>query len=149
MGTPQERCSPQSFPMFTKLPLEIRLMIWETLIPRAQVVEVEYSAALGGWFCPMHSGSNPYSHLAIYKESRAIYLKAWRPMLPYLPSNTTLFLPEAMLEKYRDSYPNAMRIPKSPTSSASRYKLNTHHRYAALNKNIVPETKLSNDISIP
>ena len=119
-------------------------MIWEILLPCARVVEVEWSAALDGWFCPMHSGSSPCSHLSICKESRTIYLKSWRPILPYLPSNTTLFLPQAMLDKYGDSYPNAMPTPKSPTTSASRYKMSTHHRYATSKKNNVPDTRFSN-----
>ncbi|PVH79000.1 hypothetical protein DL98DRAFT_589781 [Cadophora sp. DSE1049] len=139
METPSDSVALLTFPKFPKVPLELQRMIWENALPGAQVVEIEWSADLDDWFCPMHSGSKPCSHLSTCKESRAVYLKYWLPIFPYLPSNTHLFYPDCAFDFDKRSFRNALPYPKSPTSSASRYEMTTNHCYAKSSKNTAPK----------
>lgn len=79
----------------------------------------------------MHSGRKPCSHLAVCKESRDVYLKAWLPIFPYLPSNAHLGDDEVPQNCSRvPASPSRLPYPESLTSSVSRYEMSTHHRYA-------------------
>ncbi|KAG4430737.1 hypothetical protein IFR05_013778 [Cadophora sp. M221] len=104
---------------------------WEKALPEPQVVEVEWSSDLDDCFYRMHSGRKPCSHLSVCKESRGVYLKAWLPIFPYLPSNAHLEDVEASRSHSRAPVsPSLLPYPESPTSSASRYDMGTNHRYS-------------------
>lgn len=82
---PQEPSPPKKSGPFSKLPIELRFEIWSLLLPGPRVVEFEWSDDLNGWFCPRESASCPSILLWINQESRAYYLKNWRPLAPCKP----------------------------------------------------------------
>jgi hypothetical protein len=49
--TPPSKHTPDTFHLFPKLPIELRLQIW-SLAPDARVVEVIFCGTYEEWYCP-------------------------------------------------------------------------------------------------
>jgi hypothetical protein len=64
-----------------QLSAELRLMIFDLLVPGPRVVEFEWNKSIG-WYCPRESASSPSILLSINRESRGYYLSKWLPLAP-------------------------------------------------------------------
>jgi hypothetical protein len=82
----------KTFHLFSKLPIELRLIIWESACPDGRVLEVSFSYVQrpSMWLSPRESSPTPSSLLLANKEARQVYLSKWFPLLPSIP--THLFL---------------------------------------------------------
>jgi hypothetical protein len=69
-----------TFHLFPKLPIELRLKIWSE-VPEARVVEIEwFEQPESKWIAPAESAHRPCGLLGVNKEARAEYLKRWSPL---------------------------------------------------------------------
>ncbi|CZR67215.1 uncharacterized protein PAC_17114 [Phialocephala subalpina] len=61
---------PTTFKSFQKLPIELRLIIWNLALPGPRVVEIEWSKRTDSRFCPTDSSYTPCAFFQACKESR-------------------------------------------------------------------------------
>jgi len=85
-------------------------MVWQISVPEGRIVEIDWSDETQKWYCPTEGAEKPCSHPTTCVNFREVYLRYWKPILPYIKATLVMrFLQPLPLVD------NGAYIPDGPT----------------------------------
>jgi hypothetical protein len=126
-----------TFYLFNKLPIELRLKIWEDALSEPRIIEVEWCQTHEEWFCPTESYVDPsLGVIRANKESWTVYSKVMIPFLKQVRSSSGACIhsdTEISTSPFSHINPSIDTLYIGPTSEA----------YDVLNQNSVEKLALN------
>ena len=68
----------------------VKQIVWQILVPEGRIVENDWSDETQKWYCPTEGTEKPCSHPTTCVNFREVYLRYWKPILPYIKATLVM-----------------------------------------------------------